>query len=278
MKTRQLFLLITLMGTLFALQSCRRSGNDVWEDTKSAGRHMQRGVGALGGKHGNSRQIRSRDDFACIEDDNCIPEGNFQDCDYQEGGNSEASSYYAPQDFSSPSDSYSVSQDSYQANQDFIPLQDPNNEIASADGYARPPRETPGEQGSSIPGIQAFRDPSTNPRLAGVFRPIYFEYDSSLVKGQQNLQIVHGIAEFMRYHPNVYIFIEGHTDERGPQAYNLALGSRRANSIRNLVIQEGINPDRVFTISYGKERPVILEQHEEGWAKNRRGEFKIYER
>ncbi len=82
----------------------------------------------------------------------------------------------------------------------------------------------------------------------------------------------------MRFHPNIYIFIEGHTDERGPQAYNLALGSRRANTVRNLLINEGVDPDRLFTISYGKERPVILERHEEGWAKNRRGEFKIYER
>jgi len=99
-----------------------------------------------------------------------------------------------------------------------------------------------------------------------------------MVKGEQNLQIIHNIADFLRKHPNIYIFVEGHTDERGPQAYNLALGVRRANAVRNLLISEGINPDNVFTISYGKERPVILERHEEGWAKNRRDEFKIYER
>ena len=99
-----------------------------------------------------------------------------------------------------------------------------------------------------------------------------------MVKGQQNLQTVHGVLDFLNSHPNVYVFIEGHTDERGPQAYNMALGSRRANAVRNLLVEDGISPDRLFTISYGKERPVILEQHEEGWAKNRRDEFKIYER
>jgi peptidoglycan-associated lipoprotein len=56
----------------------------------------------------------------------------------------------------------------------------------------------------------------------------------------------------------------------------LALGSRRANSIRNALIKEGVNPDNVFTISYGKERPIAFENNEEGWSLNRRAEFKLY--
>lgn len=280
MKARQFFALTTLIGVALTLQSCNnsRSTNDVWEDTKSAGRHMQRGVKALGGKHGDSRQVCSRSDFECIQDEDCCPEGNFQDCDYQEQDSCYAgqnNGYTTQEDYYSPADSYSVSQ-SYA--DDFVPLQDPNRQLASSNMLAPPPRETPGEQGSSIPGIQAFRDPSTNPMLANVFHPIYFDYNSDLVRGAQNLQTLHAIADYMRSHPNTYVFIEGHTDERGPQAYNLALGARRANGIRNMLINEGLSPDRVFTISYGKERPVILEQHEEGWAKNRRGEFKVYER
>lgn len=250
MKTKKIFFLAALMGTICMLQSCTRTGNDVWEDTKSAGRHVKRGARAFGGKQGDSRQISSRGDFECVEDENCYPDGNG---DFQEA--------------------YAGGQEG-----DFIPIDDPSNELSSADMVSRPPRETPGEAGSSIPGIQAFRDPSTIPALAGIFLPIYFEYNSSMVKGAQSLQTVHAIADFLRTHPNVYVFIEGHTDERGPQAYNLALGARRSNAVRNLIISEGINPDRLFTISYGKERPVILEQHEEGWAKNRRAEFKIYER
>lgn len=269
MKIRQFFFLMTLLGVIFALQSCRRSSTDVWEDTKSAGRHMQRGVRALAGDYEDSRQIRSRGDFESIEDENYFPEGQFQDCDYQESNPS--------QDFYPSPDPYAQDY-SPPANSDFIPLQDPTHELAINNMNSRPPMETPGELGSSIPGIQAFRDPNTIPQLAGIFRPIYFGYDSSLIKGPNNLQIIHDIADFLRYHPQVYLFIEGHTDERGPQAYNLALGSRRANSIRETLINEGISPDRLFTISYGKERPVILERHEEGWAKNRRGEFKIYER
>lgn len=245
MKINSCIKLVTLLGTALVFQSCTRTGSDVWEDTKSAGRHIQRSVYALAGDGSASRQIRSRNEFECIDDENSYPEGNFQDCDYNQTDN------------------------------DFVPLLDQAN---APQQMSRQPRETPGEPGSSIPGIGAFRDPSTMPELAPIFQNIYFDYDSSLIKGQKNLQTLHNIAEYMRRHPNTYVFVEGHTDERGPQAYNFALGSRRANSIRNILISEGVNPDNLFTVSYGKDRPLIIESHEEGWSKNRRAEFKVYVR
>lgn len=82
----------------------------------------------------------------------------------------------------------------------------------------------------------------------------------------------------MRSHPNTYVFVEGHCDERGPEAYNLSLGAKRGNAVRNLLINEGVDPDHIFTISYGKERPLVFEHHEEAWAQNRRAEFKVYNR
>jgi peptidoglycan-associated lipoprotein len=246
MKINSLIQLVALMGTALFFQGCTRTGTDVWEDTKSAGRHLNRSVCALAGDAGTSRQIRCREDFECIDDENSYPQGNFQDCDYQQ-----------------------------QMETDFIPLQDQAN---SSQQMSRQPRETPGEPGSSIPSIEAFRDPSTIPELAPIFQNIYFDYDSSLIKGQKNLQILHNIADYMRRHPNVYVFVEGHTDERGPQAYNFALGSRRSNSIRNILLSEGVNPDTIFTVSYGKDRPLVIESHEEGWSKNRRAEFKVYVR
>lgn len=267
MKMSYKFLIISsLIVASCLLQSCARRGDDVWEDTKSAGRHMQRGMRALGGKHGDSRQVRSRNDFECVEDDGMYQDGGFHDCSYEDN------SYQR-------SDYYSV-QDSAAQEGEFIALKDQESEdIAMLDGVAiQQPRETPGEQGSSIPGIQSFRDPNTIPQTAGIFRPIYFEYNSNLIKGSQNLQTIHTIADYLRRRPALYVFIEGHTDERGPQAYNLALGARRANAVRNLLISEGVNPNNLFTISYGKERPVVLEHHEEGWSRNRRAEFKIYER
>ncbi len=246
------FLLMTIVGLASIMQSCARNGNDVWEDTKSAGRHMQRGIRALGGKHGDSRQIRSKSDFECFNDEEIYEGAGFQDYDYR-------------------NNSYPSSE--------FIPLED-----VAYDGIGRndwmiapPPRETPGEPGSSIPSIEYFKDPSLIPQLAGIFKNIYFDYNSSLIKGQKNLQIIHAIADYMHKNPQAYLFIEGHTDERGPQAYNLALGSQRASAIRNFLINERINPDHLFTISYGKERPIALEHQEEAWSRNRRVEFKVYE-
>lgn len=250
MKTGKLLVFTALLGAVFVLQSCSRSSNDVWEDTKSAGRHLQRSVSALSGNHGTSRQVASRADFEGIDD------GEF---------------YYQEQDMYDAG--YS---NGYATPPDFIPMQDQANQMGSRSFNSA--CEAPGEPGSAIPGIDFFRDPCTMPQLAGVFRTIYFDYDSSLIKGPQNLQTIHAIADYMRSHPNLYLFIEGHTDERGPQAYNLALGARRANTVRNLLVNEGVNPDHLFTISYGKERPVVLEHHEEGWARNRRAEFKVYVR
>ncbi len=251
--TRPIYL-IALIGVSCVLSSCSRNG-DVWENTKSAGRHMKRGVKALTGTCGDSRQIQCRDDFECIEEDACYPQEDFQEYDYQEQGN-------YPQNSAN----------------DFIALNDPSNELGQRNALATPPNATPGDPGCPVPGIQAFHDPSEIPQLACIFQPIHFDYDSSLIKGSENLQIIHHIADFLQSHPHIYVFIEGHTDERGPQAYNLALGARRANTVRNALTGEGVDGDRLFTISYGKERPVISEHSESGWARNRRAEFKIYER
>ena len=139
------------------------------------------------------------------------------------------------------------------------------------------PKETPGDPGSSIPGIEAFRDPSTNPQLSGVFRNVYFEYNSHLVKGE-NADVVRRVADYMRGHPNTYVFVEGHCDERGPEAFNLSLGARRSNGVRSMLVADGVNPDHIFTISFGKERPLVMDHHEEAWSQNRRAEFKVYER
>ena len=164
--------------------------------------------------------------------------------------------------------------------QDFIPLQDSSNmgPMMLSEQAAPQPRETPGDPGSSIPGIEAFRDPSTVPQLAGIFRNVHFDYNSNLVKGDENLATVHKVADYLRSNPRTYIFVEGHCDERGPEAFNLALGARRSNAVRNMLIAEGVNPNNIFTISYGKERPLVLDQHEESWSQNRRAEFKVYQR
>ncbi len=69
---------------------------------------------------------------------------------------------------------------------------------------------------------------------------------------------------------DVSVTIEGHCDERGTREYNLALGEKRAQAVKNYLIGLGINPDRVSTISYGKERPAVVGSNDGAWAQNRR--------
>ena len=77
-------------------------------------------------------------------------------------------------------------------------------------------------------------------------------------------------AEWMKQYPNVNVLVEGHADERGTREYNLALGDRRAASVRDYLVSLGVSPSRVRTISYGKERPEVLGSGAESWARNRR--------
>ncbi len=78
-------------------------------------------------------------------------------------------------------------------------------------------------------------------------------------------------AEWLRRYPNRRLVIEGHADERGTREYNLALGERRAATVRSYLVANGVSPSRLTTISYGKEQPAILGATEAAWAQNRRG-------
>ncbi len=78
-------------------------------------------------------------------------------------------------------------------------------------------------------------------------------------------------AAWLAKYPSVRVSVEGHADERGTREYNLALGARRANAVKEYLVSQGVSTGRVETISYGKERPVCTESNEGCWAQNRRG-------
>lgn len=78
-------------------------------------------------------------------------------------------------------------------------------------------------------------------------------------------------ATWLQNYPTVDVMVEGHCDERGTREYNLALGERRANAVKNYLVALGVAADRIDTVSYGKERPAVLGSYPEAWAKNRRG-------
>lgn len=103
---------------------------------------------------------------------------------------------------------------------------------------------------------------------------LYFDFDKSTLTpaAQDNLLRK---AEWLRENPSATVTIEGHCDERGTNEYNLALGDRRAESAKAFLIDLGINPSRLATISYGEERPVDPRHNEEAWAKNRRDHFVV---
>lgn len=99
---------------------------------------------------------------------------------------------------------------------------------------------------------------------------VFFGYDDYNLNDEAQ-RTLRQQAEWLSQYPNINVVIEGHTDERGTREYNLGLGDRRANSVRNFLVSQGIANDRIRTVSYGKERPAILGSNSEAWERNRRG-------
>jgi peptidoglycan-associated lipoprotein len=103
---------------------------------------------------------------------------------------------------------------------------------------------------------------------------IHFDYDRSAIRSDAEQRLMQKVA-VMRANPEVRIRIEGHTDERGSIEYNLALGQRRAESARDFLVNFGIAANRIETVSWGEDRPLVRASNEEAWAMNRRGDFRI---
>jgi peptidoglycan-associated lipoprotein len=114
--------------------------------------------------------------------------------------------------------------------------------------------------------------PSDSELFAQNVRDVYFDYDKYDIRpdAQSTLQ---ADAQFLQQHPNIAFTVEGHCDERGSTEYNLALGDNRANAVKQALVQLGISPNRIKTISFGKEKPFCTESNEACWQQNRRGHF-----
>jgi peptidoglycan-associated lipoprotein len=103
-------------------------------------------------------------------------------------------------------------------------------------------------------------------------RTVYFDFDRSVVKSSEHAK-VNAVAELLQERPETSLLIEGHCDERGTEEYNFALGGRRAEAIREYLINSGIASPRLWTESYGEDQPANTAHNEVAWAENRRGEF-----
>jgi peptidoglycan-associated lipoprotein len=105
--------------------------------------------------------------------------------------------------------------------------------------------------------------------LASVGDTVYFEFDEYGLTSDDRVVLERQAALLMRS-PSLGVRIEGHTDERGTREYNLALGDRRSNSVKDYLMVLGVDPSRITTVSYGEERPAVPGSDEGAWAKNRR--------
>ena len=104
--------------------------------------------------------------------------------------------------------------------------------------------------------------------------PIYFDFDQSTITDQARATLESKLP-ILNANPNLRIRIAGHTDERGSDEYNMALGQRRAAAAKRYLTQRGIADNRIETVSFGEERPAATGSNESAWAQNRRDEFEI---
>lgn len=221
-----MFRIVLVLVVLFAA-GCSRTSNQTWEDVKTAGRYMQRGVDSALGKDYESRMISSEDEF------------------------------YGPYD------------------EDFIPLRDHDLRNQFASDHPMPqPKAIPGQFG--LPTLDAFYAPPES--LKALFKSVHFETDEHIVREKKELSALLQVAAYLKKNPNVYLVIEGHTDERASASYNQALGMRRANFVRSFLVKNGADLNRIYTVSKGKEQPIAVGHTPDEWKMNRRSEFRIYQK
>lgn len=213
-----------LLSMALLLSGCMRNSSETWEDIKTAGRYVGKGVDDLCGKGYESRMLASDEEFLGPYDD------------------------------------------------DFLPLRDSDLQRSISDPAYPQARGIPGQGG--IPSLAQFALPSGD--LSSLCHAVHFGTDEHVVKGKEEIENLLRLAKYLAKNPHIYVAIEGHTDERASASYNLALGMRRANFVRSFLVQHGVDLNRLYTVSKGKEEPVALGHAPEDWKVNRRSEFKVF--
>ena len=134
-----------------------------------------------------------------------------------------------------------------------------SSDVSSEEGTIT---ETSPESASITPGSQ-------EDLIVNVGDRVFFNYDSSDLDSDAQ-ELLQDQVAWLKQYSDVSVIVEGHCDERGTREYNLALGEKRAQSVKNYLISLGISSDRISTISYGKERPAVVGSNDGAWAQNRR--------
>lgn len=159
---------------------------------------------------------------------------------------------------------------------EFVPLRDGDlrRSFAGSDQPLSQPKGIPGQKG--VPSLSDFYSPSDT--LLSVFRAVHFETDEHTVRDKGEVHALLEMAAFLKKNPKTFLVVEGHTDERASASYNIALGMRRANATRAFLVKNGVDQNRIYTVSHGKEHPVVFGHSPDQLKLNRRAEFKIYQR
>lgn len=132
-----------------------------------------------------------------------------------------------------------------------------------------PPAATPAPRGDEVMSADLAE---LNSR--GYLKDAYFDYDQATLRDDARSALA-ADGEWLKKYGSIQILVEGHCDERGTTEYNLALGDRRANAVKEYLGSLGVDGARVKTVSYGKERPFCTESTEQCWQSNRRGHILI---
>jgi peptidoglycan-associated lipoprotein len=134
---------------------------------------------------------------------------------------------------------------------------------------AAPPAMTAPASSTATPPAETQLSPLDDPSNILYKKTVYFDFDKSNIK-PEFLDLLTAHAKYLIAHPEARVRIEGYTDERGTWEYNIALGDRRAQSLRRFLLFQGVNPDQLSTVSYGEAHAVCSEHNEGCWHLNRR--------
>jgi peptidoglycan-associated lipoprotein len=143
-----------------------------------------------------------------------------------------------------------------------------------------PPPVKPADSGAATKPVatpQVGADPLTDPRNILSKRSVYFDFDSYIVKDEFKPG-VSAHAKYLTQNRTAQMRIEGNSDERGSREYNLALGQRRADAVKQLLQLLGVSPTQIETVSFGEEKPKATGHDEPAWAENRRADVKYKDR
>ena len=158
----------------------------------------------------------------------------------------------------------------------------PVEERAPADAAAATPGTTPGTTTSGVttPGVTGSAGAGTgaaptmhkDPKSILAKRSVYFDYDQFVIKDEYKA-LVEAHAKYLQANRGLRVIVQGNTDERGTREYNIALGQKRADAVKKLMMVLGVSEAQIETVSFGKEKPRKDGHDESSWAENRRGDI-----